>query len=240
VSVVLATAVERAAADPSWVDTAQVVAAVFAVLAAIAIPATAYLRRPSVRLTEKGAARHSRVEGNDVALLRLVVENPRRRRAARGTRVIVEGYRRSDQRDDELVSLANPSLGWPSAIEGTAGAVTVFSGTGRPIGLGRFARARRYPDGRLVKAHDGSIAGYAANDPEGASWHLVLDLHNLSLTDDRDKLPPGEWVIRLLVGADDGDARAYDVHVAWSGDAAEPPDVLREALKRLHVERYRL
>jgi hypothetical protein len=60
--------------------------------------------------------------------------------------------------------------------------------------------------------------------------HAELDILN-----DRDKLPPGDWVIRLLLGAD-GDAQEYDVHVAWSGDAAHGKTVLAEALNRLQVE----
>lgn len=67
----------------------------------------------------------------------------------------------------------------------------------------------------------------------------MLSLHELSILDDRDKLPPGEWVIRLLVGANDGDARRYDVHVAWSGDAIDGAVVLAEGLERLHVERVK-
>jgi hypothetical protein len=43
-------------------------------------------------------------------------------------------------------------------------------------------------------------------------------------------------VIRLLLGADDGDAQQYDVHVAWSADASDGKTVLAEALDRLHVE----
>jgi hypothetical protein len=61
--------------------------------------------------------------------------------------------------------------------------------------------------------------------------HAELDILN-----DRDKLPPGDLVIRLLLGADDGDAQEYDVHVAWSGDAADGKTVLAEALNRLQVE----
>ena len=69
-----------------------------------------------------------------------------------------------------------------------------------------------------------------------AEWHLTLELHNLDLYDDRDKLAPGEWVIRLLVGADDGDAQAYDVHIAWSaGIGNNPPAVLDEALERFEI-----
>lgn len=222
---------------------AQVAAAVFAVLAAITIPLTAYRRRPDLELTEQDADRHSRVEGPAGAHLRLFVANGSRRRAAQATRVLVEGYR--PLRDpDGWISLSHPSLGWPSAIDAGEGAVTLYSGSGRPIGLGIFARARRRPDGTLVRAPGGPdgdhIAIYGAGDPEGASWHLILALQGLSIiSDDRDKLPAGEWVIRLLVGANDGDARRYDVHVAWRGDAVDEATVLAESLDRLHVERVK-
>ena len=81
---------------------------------------------------------------------------------------------------------------------------------------------------------------YHRADPDDlpeATWHLVLAIHKASFGDDRDKLPADEWVIRLLVGADDGDARAYDVHVAWSADTRDPLDLYQEVLDRLHVER---
>ena len=92
------------------------------------------------------------------------------------------------------------------------------------------------PDGRLVRRQDGGISQYAANDPEGAAWHLLLSVHGLEILSDRDKLPPGQWIIRLLVGADDGDARRYDVHLAWPGDAPDAKSVLKEALDHLYVE----
>ena len=223
-------------AAAAWVDWAQVVAAVFAVVAALAIPITAYFRRPSLRLLEAGVSRHSAIEAGGFAYLRLTVENKPRRRAARSTRVHVEGYRRVGEAESELVSLGHPMLGWPSAgEEADEGAVTVYSGTSRPIGLGHFVNARRGADGRLVRGSGEWIASYAREDPE-ASWHLLLDLHNLDIRNDRDKLPPGDWLVRLLVGAADGDARRYDVQIAWTGDAPDASAVLSEALERLHVE----
>ena len=220
--------------DPTWVDGAQVAAAVFAVLAAVAIPLTAFWRRPRLTLTDKDAKRHSHVESN-APHLRLLVENKARRRAARGARVIVEGYRRQSDPPDQWTSMAHPSLAWPSATEATSGEVTIYSGSGRPIGLGIFIRARRTPDGTLIRAQ-GRIAEYAPDDPEGASWHLCLTLHALDILNDRDKLPADQWVIRLLLGADDGDAERYDVYVAWSGDAKDGEAVLTEVLDHLHVE----
>jgi hypothetical protein len=226
-------------ADPTWFNWAQVSAAVFAATAAVAIPLTAFWRRPLLMLTEREAKRHSHVE-SDAPYLRLLLENKARRRAARRTRVIVLGYRPQDGSPDDWTSLAHPALGWPSATgetEASEGEVTVYSGSGRPVGLGRFLRARRTADEKLISGPGGWIATYEANDPEGASWHLCLTLHaGLDILNDRDKLPPGEWVIRLLLGADDGDAQQYDVHVAWSADASDGKTVLAETLDRLHVE----
>jgi hypothetical protein len=141
----------------AWFDWAQVAAAAFAAGAALAIPVTAYRRRPSLKLTEKEATRHSRVEGDERAYLRLLVSNERRHRAAQGTRVLVEGYRRQSESESELVSLAYPALEWPSerADEPT---VTVYAGAGRPVGLGKFVRARRTPEGRLIQGSGGAIS----------------------------------------------------------------------------------
>jgi hypothetical protein len=138
-----------------------------------------------------------------------------------------------------MVSLAHPALGWPSAVEarseGTVAAVTIYSGAERPVEFGRFIRARRTPEGRLWR-ESGHIAHYATGDPE-ATWHLVLGLHELSISDDRDKLPPGLWIVRLLVGADDGDAYRCDVHIAWSESVGSSDVVLAEALDRLAIDR---
>ena len=68
-----------------------------------------------------------------------------------------------------------------------------------------------------------------------ASWRLVLGLHELSLNDDRDKLPAGAWIVRLLVGADDGDAHQYDVHVAWSESRPDSQSALDEAIEHLAI-----
>jgi len=88
-----------------------IVTAVAAVLIPAAVPLSAYVRRPKLRLTEKDAARHSHVESDGLAYLRLVVENAPRKRAAHGTRVIVEGYRQLGESEDEFHSLAHPLLG---------------------------------------------------------------------------------------------------------------------------------
>jgi hypothetical protein len=72
-----------------------------------------------------------------------------------------------------------------------------------------------------------------------ASWYLRLTLaFDLDINDDRDKLPPveGGYVVRLLVGADDGAARVFDVDINWNGDGAlRPEEVLDSALDHLSV-----
>lgn len=219
-------------------DWALVVTAVAAVLTAAGVPLSTYLRRPKLRLTETDAARHSHVESDGLAYLRLAVENAPHKRAAHGTRVIVEGYRRQGEAEEELRSLAHPSLGWPSAVEArtdaTVAAVTIHSGSGRPIDFGRFIRARRTAGDRLERTAEGHVVHRPTGDPD-ATWHLILGLHDLSISDDRDKLRPGPWIIRLLVGADDGDAYRCDVHVAWSESLPSSQAVLEEALGRLAI-----
>jgi hypothetical protein len=222
-----------------WSLVVTSVTAIAAVLIAAAVPATGYIRRPKLQITERDARRHSQVESDGLGYLRLVVENAPRRRAAHGTRVIVEGYRRQGDSERELRSLAHPLLGWPSAVEAmteaTVAAVSVYSGADRPIDFGHFIRARRSPEGRLQRGAAGNIAHTASGDPD-ATWHLILGLHNLSINDDRDKLPPGRWIVRLLVGADDGDASRCDVHIAWDESVGSSELVLEQALERLAIE----
>jgi hypothetical protein len=178
--------------------------------------------------------------------LRLTVENARCKRAAHRTRVIVVGVRRRDT--PEPTSLSHPSLAWPSAgIDSDAEpAVTIHSGTGRPIGVGKFLRPKRGLDGLVERLTVEVVEGKEVTAPRAyrdddlsATWHLMLDIHGFEIIDDRDKLTPGEWTIQLLVAADDGDAQRYEVHVAWSGDAADAAAVLEETMERLHVEHVR-
>src|SRR5690348_1302594 len=63
----------------TWVDWAQACGTAFAALAAVLVPLTAFVRRPSLALTEQEARRHSRVEqdryGNTYPHVRLFVQN---------------------------------------------------------------------------------------------------------------------------------------------------------------------
>jgi hypothetical protein len=90
-------------------------------------------------------------------------------------------------------------------------------------------------NGRL--ARDLGEIAQAADDNPSASWCLALALHGLDIADDRDKLPQGEWILQLLIGADDGDAQRYEVDVTWSAEAPTVDAVLAEALGRLAVRK---
>lgn len=77
-------------------------------------------------------------------------------------------------------------------------------------------------------------------DNSGAEgWYLRLALaFGLDINDNRDKLPPveGGYAVRLLVGADDGAARAFEVDIDWDGDPnLKPDEVLATTLDHLHV-----
>jgi hypothetical protein len=73
-------------------------------------------------------------------------------------------------------------------------------------------------------------------DAADARWHLHLQLADAyEITDERDWLSPGAWRVRLIVGADDGDAHAYDIGLAWTGDEPDAQAVLNVALASLNV-----
>jgi hypothetical protein len=105
-----------------------------------------YARSPKLTMQEDSERMQSRVELSGMGGLphvRLLVANAKRRRAAHGTRVLVEGYRRQNDRYGALTTLGHPSLGWPSAPEANeTAAVTVFAGGTRPITLGYLIRVR--------------------------------------------------------------------------------------------------
>lgn len=209
-----------------WGLTATVGTAGGTTLLAIATFMVAYgTRRPKLSLDAGQAFQtHSRVESDARPHLRLVVRNLRGSRSAKGTRVLVEGYRRAGQTD--LLTLGSPSLGWPSAPEATDASVVVFGGAGRPVGLGELWRVRLTSDGQLetgpMDVGDGRVVMlpvHRADDPEGR-WHLKLSLsHGLFIGDHREFLAPGHWIICLMVGADEADGRLYEVVISWNGDA---------------------
>jgi hypothetical protein len=235
----------------TWIEWAQVVGATAGVVIAGLVAFMPYVRRPRLTIKEDLDTANSRVEASAMGGLphvRLLVANAKRRRAAQGTRVLVEGYTRAGS---ELTTLGHPSLDWPSAGEAAASAaVTVFAGGARPITLGYFIRVRR-EQGRLLRPHRVDPQGtpmytlphYARprdyDDGDAEGWYFKLALaFGLDINDDRDKLPPVEegYIVRLVVGADDGAARAFKVHLNWDGDPGLTPEqVLESALRHLAV-----
>jgi hypothetical protein len=234
----------------SWIDVAQVVAATAGILIAALVAFMPFVRRPRLSVEEDEERVASRVERiTGVGLLphvRLLVANRKWRRAAQETRVFVEWYREQD--GESRVSLGHPPLFWPSVPEEEAtGGVVVFAGGRRPVGLGTLIRVRLSKSGRIERPPawtQGLSASVSLTEsksphiPEGGADGWYLFLAELDINDDRDKLPPVEngYTIRLLVGADDGAARAYEVDISWDGDPKQTPDeVLASALDHLGV-----
>jgi hypothetical protein len=238
------------------VDVAQVVAAVAGIVIAALVAVMPFARRPRLSVSEDPERVHSRVEATSVGQLphvRLLVANQKRRRAAQGTRVLVEWYQ---ARNGERVSLSHPSLGWPSAPESEESAsVVVFAGGHRAVSLARLIRVLVEDDGG-IRRPDTYTQTIGATGPgprrfphlddvppryeETACWYLYLA--ELDVNDDRDKLPPVEngYTIRLLVGADDGAARAFEVDLSWVGDPRlSAEEVLASALDHLAVREVR-
>jgi hypothetical protein len=71
------------------------------------------------------------------------------------------------------------------------------------------------------------------------SWWLRLGLHGLEV--DRQFLPPSHWTLRLVVGADEADARFYELNLSWAADAPDAESVLGSVLtniKELSAEAF--
>jgi hypothetical protein len=232
----------------SWIDVAQVGTAAIGILIAALVAFMPYARRPRLSLEEDEDRVQSRVEETPVGSLphvRLLVANKRWRRAAQGTRVFLEWYA---PQNGERVSLAYPWLGWPSAPEAATGSVVVFARGRRPVSLGKFIRVGADTDGTLWRPETYSLTVGPPGGPRTfphiepmsgfVATHWYLYLAELDVNDDRDKLPPVEngYTIRLLVGADDGAARSYEVDISWDGDPKQSADeVLASALDHLAV-----
>lgn len=218
----------------SWRDPGNVVA-VAALLAALAIPLTAFARRPRLSIEVDQDSLHSHVEAFGAPHIRLLVANARWRRSAIGTRVLLESYRSTGR---PPTTLGSPSFGWTSAGSPDA-SVVIFSGTSRPFDLGSLIQGQYVR--QLVKS---LTDGRGDLDPEavrlfdehGDEWVLRLGIHHLVIFDGRDTLVPGSWTIRLVVGADDAAGVPYDVDLAWDGRA----ETAEEALEDLQVKVKRI
>jgi hypothetical protein len=246
----------------SLVDWLQLaVTAIGAIVVTALVAAMPFLRRPKLTIEEDAEHVHSHLERSQAGELphvRLLVANSKWRRAASGTRVLVEGY--TEQGAGGIATaLGHPSLGWPSGGPGEEAALTVFPDARRPITLGYFIRAPRDAKGKLRRPREINtdtgqevryLPHFATDDdyarvagpraaPMNGAWFLRLALaFELDIFDDRDKLAPVKsgYAIRLLVGADDGAARPFEVHINWESDAnLSAKEVLRSALDHLHV-----
>lgn len=202
-------------ADPTSFDPTSLAVGVAGVLAAVSIPLTAYVRRPSLVIAEDVGSVHSRVEGNGLPFIRLLVRNRRWRRTASGSRVLVDHY--SPIGTGTSTTLGCPPLSWTSLFDQPAGA-TIFSSWGRPIDFGMLVPAYRDTFNRVLVDE--------GDDPEtvihkGGSWQLRIALDRIAIADQREYLAPrpNGYTIRLTVGADDGAGRTLDVDVNWNGDA---------------------
>jgi hypothetical protein len=231
--------------QPSWPDYAQIATAVGALLAVVLVALMPFVRRPRLTIVEDESGIHTQLEGpgSVIPWIRLIVRNARLRRAATNARVLVEGYREVGG-SGKPVTLGSPEAGWPSTAIPVGGGPVIFSGGERPVDFAALTRVNRDEAGNFVGA-----GNYVASDKRpSVTWNLELRLamHAYdppTLTSNyREFLPakPNGWTVRLLVGEDDGAARAYEVDVNWHGQAPDPAAALNSvqvAVRRVPVRR---
>ena len=224
------------------VDSATIALPVVAILVTVAAYLLAYLRRPRVSIEEDTDRVHSHLEGtdNDLPHIRLLGSNKGWRRAAHGTQVVVIGYRPAGGAVTEMTSLGSPTLGWPSANAPNE-ALTIFPGMSRPIDFGSLYPAARDDESKLIcERYVHPLTGVTTSEPAvkrvtaGGEWQLRLGI-GISIADHREFLAPGKWIVRLVIGASDGSAGVFDVHVAWKGDEPDPQEALDYLLDHLEV-----
>jgi hypothetical protein len=211
---------------PSWTDVLTAVGAWVAAIGAIVAALVAFYRRPSLSL-HKDREKMSRVEGNGFPYIRLLVRNKGWRRIARGTRVFVARHQKQGASASD-VTMGSPALAWTGVPVEQGNGADVFAGSERPIDFGYLIAAHRDRDGRVL-IDDPDPATIINN---GGKWQFRLALHNLCLVDQREFLAPTPegYSVRLELGADDGKARKYDVHVNW-GDSAEDAEAALESVQ---------
>jgi hypothetical protein len=189
--------------------------AVVAVLIAAPVPLSAYLRRPKLTLAMDARGEYTVLRRPNEARIPLLAHNARRRRAAHGTRVELIGCR------SELEGVLDATEGWawygnlPFRWTGraTEGAATVYAGATRPVDFLSLSKGlprdwQPPPD----------LANQPAAEPQAevdrkSVWLLHLGVREGATV----ALSPGRWVIRVLIGAREGDAATYDVAIEWSG-----------------------
>jgi hypothetical protein len=222
-----------------WGTATPIAISIAALVVSIGGSIAPYYRRPKLTLREDESREHSRVEGNGIPHVRAVVENAMGKRSAKHVRVVLDGARKKG--DDQWTRFGSPFLAWPSVFgqESDAYVDVIFAGTSRPVGIGQMMRVRRTDAGKIERGyHPAGGTWIVMHDPADADgqWHLHLELAgNFQLTDERDWLTPGEWVLRLVAGADDGDAHTCEVHLAWRGDEPNAEMALANLLDHLAV-----
>jgi hypothetical protein len=185
--------------------------------AALVAPAITFARRPRLTLDADSGRAYSRVESDGCGYVRPLVSCARWTRGATGARVMVESYRPQEVGAGGARTTlgGTPSLGWPSAQDGTDGSLTVHPGATRPIDLGALTRGP-HRAGLVYGIGGGALSG------QDESWHLHLGFAGgFAITDGRDVIPPRASTIRVLVVADDAKTRRYDIDVSWNGDASD-------------------
>ena len=114
----------------TFFDWAQVVAAATGIVVAGLVAVMPFVRRPKVTIKEDRDRVHSHVEMSALGAsphVRLLVTNAKRRRAAKGTSVLLEGYKVVGSHASALTPLGHPSLAWASSDEVTESAAVTVS-----------------------------------------------------------------------------------------------------------------
>jgi len=198
-----------------------------------------YARRPKLTLKADDGT-HSYVEGDGKPYLRVLAHNEKGKRSAKRARLVLDGYKAQDD-DGPYKRLGSPFLGWPSVFgqDSDSYVEVVFADAERPVSIGHFAaieidKQRNRPN-RVRVGNEWLVEEF--NRLEGGrTWYMHLDMaSSFFITEDRDWLAPGEWTIRVILGADDGDARAYKVNLAWKGIEPTANVLLLAVLDSLEV-----
>jgi hypothetical protein len=218
----------------TWVDLGSLLVGLGALAVAGAVPLTRHFRAPSLTLHEDTPRLHSHVEGNGLPYVRLVVRNKGWRRVARQARLFAAWYAEQGLTTSPL-TMGSPELSWTSLVRDDA---LVFPAGERPVDLGILFPATRDNFGQLVESHPDDDAETIIKLRRG-EWQFKFALaHNLLIVDRREFVPPtpNGYVVRVELGAEEGPARRYDVHVNWDGkarDAQAALDSVQLAIERV-------
>lgn len=182
----------------TWVEWVGAFGTLATVAVAVVIAFVTFWRRP--KLTLHAVREHWHMEQNpldqEVPYVRLVARNAGLRRASHGTRVLVEHYRPVGE---GRVYLGSPPLGWTSASDAVDAAVVIFPAGERAVDLGILTSGHCDEDATL-------------------QFRFVL-APAVGIIEGRNVLRPrpNGYIIRLVIGSDDGRARRYDAHLNWNG-----------------------